>query len=87
MPEKKQPLRMCSGCGARKLKRELIRVVRDPGGAVSLDYTGKAPGRGAYICSDAQCLIKARKARRLERALQAQIPDEVYERLERELLE
>ena len=85
MAEKKQPVRMCSGCGEHKPKREMTRVVRSPEGVISLDASGKAPGRGAYICHNPECLKKARKARRLERALSAQIPDEVYERLEKEL--
>ena len=82
MAQKKQPVRMCAGCGVHKPKRELVRVVRSPEGAVALDTTGKAPGRGAYLCRDAQCLTKARKARRIERALATQIPD-VYDRLGR----
>ena len=72
--QKKQPVRMCSGCAAHRPKRELVR---DPG--------GKKSGRGAYLCPDAACLKKARKARRLERALDCAIPDEVYARLEQEL--
>ena len=75
--QKKQPVRMCSGCAAHRPKRELVRVVRDAG--------GKKSGRGAYLCPDAACLKKARKARRLERALDCAIPDEVYARLEQEL--
>lgn len=85
MAPKKQPVRMCAGCGEHKEKRELTRVVRSPEGAISLDPTGRAPGRGVYICASADCLKKARKSRRLEKALSAGIPDEVYERLEKEL--
>ena len=85
MKPKKIPMRMCVGCREMKPKRELIRVVRSPEGEVSMDATGKKPGRGAYLCNDLECLKKARKARRLERALSCQIPQEVYDRLEKEL--
>ena len=85
MVTKKVPVRMCSGCGEHKAKKELIRVVRSPEGEISIDFRGKKSGRGAYICPDMECLRKARKARRLEKALDCQIPDEVYERLEEEL--
>ena len=82
---KKKPERRCAGCSEHKLKSELIRVVRSPEGEVSLDATGKASGRGVYICRDAACLKKARKARRFESSLGVVIPDAVYDRLEREL--
>ena len=82
---KKIPVRQCLGCREHKPKNELIRVVRSPEGEISLDFRGKKPGRGAYLCPSAQCLAKARKAKRLERALEAQIPPEVYESIEREL--
>ena len=85
MVTKKVPVRMCSGCGEHKAKKELIRVVRSPEGEISIDFRGKKSGRGAYICPDMECLRRARKARRLEKALDCQIPDEVYERLEEEL--
>ena len=85
MPVKKQPLRKCTGCGESKPKRELVRVVNSPEGELSIDLTGKKNGRGAYICPDAECLKKARKAKRLERSFEMQVPDEIYERLEKEL--
>ncbi len=85
MQAKKYPVRMCTGCGVQKQKRDLIRVVKSPDGEISIDYTGKKSGRGAYLCNDLECLKKARKARRLERALSCQIPQEVYDRLEKEL--
>lgn len=84
-PKKKIPERKCSGCGESKPKNELLRVVRSPEGVISLDFTGKKSGRGAYICRSPVCLRKARKARRLERALECPIPDEVYDALETEL--
>ena len=83
--EKKIPMRQCLGCREMKPKRELIRVVRSPEGEISLDFRGKAPGRGAYVCPDPQCLKKAIKARALERTFSAQIPPEIYGRLEEEM--
>lgn len=68
-----------------KPKRELVRVVKSPEGEISLDITGKKNGRGAYICPEKECLEKAKKARRLEKALETQIPTEVYEDIENQL--
>ena len=85
MQQRKIPLRRCTGCNEQKPKKELVRVVRRPQGEIALDRVGKMPGRGAYLCPSAQCLAKARKAKRLERALEAQIPPEVYERIEQEI--
>ena len=85
MMPKKIPMRMCLGCNEMKPKRELIRVVRSPEGTISLDFRGKASGRGAYVCRSAACLKKAIRARALERAFSVQIPAEIYERLEREM--
>jgi len=82
---KKIPQRQCVGCREMKEKRELIRVVKSPEGDVSLDFRGKKPGRGAYVCPDAACLKKARKSRALERAFSAAIPPEVYDALEEEM--
>ena len=82
---KKIPQRQCLGCREMKNKRDLIRVVRSPEGEISLDFKGKKPGRGAYVCPDAGCLAKVRKSRALERAFQAAIPPEVYEALEAQL--
>ena len=83
--QKKIPQRQCMGCRERKAKRELIRVVRGTDGVVSLDFSGKLNGRGAYICPDAECLKKAQKAKSLERSLEVPIPQEVYDRLAREM--
>ncbi len=83
--QKKIPMRQCLGCREMKPKKELIRVVRSPEGDISLDFRGKAPGRGAYICPNAQCLKKAVRARALEKAFSAQIPEEVYEKLNEEM--
>jgi predicted RNA-binding protein YlxR (DUF448 family) len=79
--QKKIPLRQCLGCREMKPKRELIRVVRSPEGAISLDFRGKAPGRGAYVCPNPDCLKKAIKSRAIERAFETQIPDEIYAQL------
>ena len=78
---KKIPQRQCVGCREMKDKRALIRVVKSPEGEISLDFRGKKPGRGAYVCPDAACLKKARKSRALERALSVSIPEDVYQRL------
>jgi hypothetical protein len=83
--ERKTPIRKCVGCNEQSGKKELIRIVRSKEGEVSLDLTGKKPGRGAYICKDAQCLAKARKRKSLERGLKCNIPDEVYDVIEAEL--
>ena len=74
------------GCGETKEKRELIRVVRTPDGEVLLDFTGKKSGRGAYICHSLSCFRKARKSRRLEQNLEVSIPDEIYAKLEEQLV-
>ena len=79
------PMRTCLGCNEAKPKKELVRVVRSPEGDISLDLTGKKNGRGAYICRNAECLRKARKARRFEKSFSCMIPDELYDRMEREL--
>lgn len=82
---KKIPMRMCAGCGQMKPKKELVRVVKSPEGEISLDLTGRKPGRGAYVCKSTDCLKAARKARRLEKAFSCKIPEEVYDRMEEEL--
>lgn len=71
MKTKKIPLRMCLGCNEMKPKRDLIRIVKSSEGEVSLDFTGKKSGRGAYICRNADCFRKAKKARRFEKSLPA----------------
>ncbi len=92
MKQKKIPLRMCTGCTQMKPKNELIRVVKSPEkededgqivkSEISLDFTGKKAGRGAYICNSLECLKKARKARRFEKSFSCKIPDEVYDEME-----
>ena len=83
--QKKIPQRQCMGCRERKEKRAMIRVVRTPEGEVTLDFSGKKNGRGAYLCPDPNCLKKAIKAKSLDRSLEVTIPEEVYSRLEKEM--
>ncbi len=85
MQAKKVPMRMCTGCGEMKPKKELIRVVKTPEGEFLLDFTGKKSGRGAYLCRNMECLKSCRKSKRLEKSFSCRIPDEVYEKLESEL--
>ena len=85
--QKKIPMRQCLGCREAKPKKELIRVVRSPEGEISLDFKGKAAGRGAYICRSTDCLEKARKARRFEKSFSCRIEESVYEVMMNELRE
>lgn len=78
-------MRQCMGCNEHKPKKELLRVVRSPEGEISLDFTGKKSGRGAYICRDVKCLRRARKSRRIDRNLECEIPETVYDAMEAEL--
>lgn len=87
MKPKKTPMRMCLGCGEMKPKKELIRVVKSPEGEISLDFKGKAAGRGAYICRSTDCLEKARKARKFEKSFSCKIEESVYEVMMNELRE
>ncbi len=82
---RKIPQRTCMGCQAKKDKRELVRIVRSPEGEISVDLTGKKPGRGAYICPDLECLNKVVKSKRLERSLETTISEEIYEMLKEQL--
>ena len=78
---KKIPQRSCTGCNLKKDKKDLIRIVKDQTGKICVDKTGKAPGRGAYLCNSTECLEKAQKTKRLERALDTAIGKEIYEEL------
>ena len=82
---KKIPQRKCTGCGQSFPKKDLIRVVRSPEGEVSLDFTGKKSGRGAYVCKRSQCFKKARKANRFRTNLECEISEELLEALEAEI--
>ena len=84
---KKIPIRQCLGCNEHKPKAEMIRVVRSPEGEISLDTKGKKSGRGAYVCFSVKCLNKARKSKRIDRALDCTIPEEVYDEMEARLAE
>lgn len=83
--QKKIPLRRCVGCGESFPKKELIRVVRPPEGEVTLDFTGKKSGRGVYICKNAKCFSKARKAGRFAKNLECEVPDSLLDALEEEV--
>ena len=85
MKTRKIPMRMCVGCREMKEKKSLIRIVRSPEGTVSLDPTGKKPGRGAYVCREGECLTRALKQRQLERQLQVRMDEAVSEALNAEL--
>lgn len=95
MQKRKVPMRKCMGCNEMFPKKELVRVVKTRFSAegeeetyeISLDLTGKKAGRGAYVCKKTECLKNARKAKRLERVLECRIPEEVYDRMEREMTE
>lgn len=89
MPQKtkKVPERKCMGCGEKKPKKELLRVVRTPEGEICIDDKGKLSGRGVYICPSLACLEKAKKAKRFEKSLETAIPEEVYASLSRRLAE
>ncbi len=85
--QRKLPMRQCIGCGERKEKRELIRVIKTPEDEIMIDLTGKKNGRGAYICNSTECLRLARRRRSLAHSLKTDIPEEIYEKLEREMTE
>lgn len=85
--QKKTPERRCTGCGETFSKKDLIRVVRDPDGSISIDLMGKKSGRGAYICNKKECLAKAKKTRRLENSLKCTISEEIYTALESQISE
>jgi len=80
-------MRQCLGCNEHKPKIELLRVVRSPEGEVSLDFRGKKSGRGAYICHDVKCLRRVRKSKRVDRALDCEIPESVWDAMEAELVQ
>ena len=82
---KKTPMRQCMGCNEHKPKIELLRVVKTPEGEITLDFTGKKNGRGAYLCRDIKCLKKARKTGRIDRVLECEIGENVYNAMEEAL--
>ena len=86
MKVKKIPLRQCIGCMTPRPKKELVRIVKTKEGEIKLDTTGKAAGRGAYICNDQECLKKAHKKKAFNKAFQQEIKDEIYDMLTKELM-
>ena len=84
---KKIPLRTCMGCNDKKPRKELIRIVKNKDGIITIDETGKQEGRGAYICNNIDCLEKVVKSKRLERALEKEISQDVYENLKKIIIE
>ena len=85
MKQRKMPMRMCVGCREMKPKKDMVRIVRAPEGAVTVDRTGKASGRGAYVCTGSECLGRAVKQKALDRALETKVDDALFEVLSREL--
>ena len=85
MKQRKTPLRLCLGCNESKDKRDLIRVVKNKDGEIFIDKTGKANGRGAYICNSSDCLEKAIKNKRISKAFSTEIPAEIYDKLREEI--
>ena len=85
MTSKKVPMRMCTACREMKPKRELVRIVKTSEGEIKLDTTGKLNGRGAYICKDKDCLMKAQKINALSRAFETSVSEEIYSQLKTEL--
>ena len=83
--QKKIPMRQCMGCRERLSKKDMIRVVRRTDGEVQLDFSGKLNGRGAYVCHDSECLKKALRSKALDRSLEVTIPEQVIQRLEKEM--
>ncbi len=86
MSGKKIPLRQCTGCGAMKSKKEMLRIIKTPENEIVLDSTGKKNGRGAYICRERDCFHQAVKSKGIERSLKVNIPKEILEDLEKELI-
>ncbi len=84
---KNMPQRTCMGCNSKKDKKDLIRIVKNKENQISIDRTGKQPGRGAYLCDDIQCLEKVIKSKRLEKVLDIKISEEIYENLRGVILE
>ncbi|SHJ90939.1 RNase P modulator RnpM [Paramaledivibacter caminithermalis] len=85
MKKRKIPLRKCVGCNEQKNKKDMIRIVKNKEGRINIDFTGKAHGRGAYICPNEECLKAAQKRKSLNRAFGQEISEDIYERLMEEL--
>lgn len=87
MKQRKIPMRMCLGCQEMKPKKELIRIVRNKENEISVDFTGKKPGRGAYICKSTTCFEKAAKTKKIERTFETPVSDEIYDLLKKQLVD
>ncbi|HAA24894.1 MAG TPA: DUF448 domain-containing protein [Ruminiclostridium sp.] len=87
MKRKKVPIRRCVACMEMKAKKKLIRVVKSPEGDISLDETGRKNGRGAYLCRNISCFRKAQKSKALNKEFKTEIPDDIYQSLEKQLEE
>ncbi len=85
MKSKKVPMRLCVGCGKMRSKKELVRILKDKEGNISLDFTGKKSGRGAYLCKNMDCFLLAQKGHRIERSFGCRIPETVYEEMKHAL--
>lgn len=83
--QRKIPLRMCIGCHTMKPKKEMLRIVKNKEGEISIDFKGKKPGRGAYICNDISCFNQVRKSKKLEKTFEQRIDEDIYKQLEEEL--
>lgn len=84
MPNKKIPLRQCVACRELKEKREMLRVVKNTDGKIFIDFSLKAPGRGAYVCNNAECVKKLKKNRILNKVFSCAVDDAVYAAVEEE---
>ena len=80
-------MRQCLGCNEHRPKKEMIRVVRSPEGEISIDLVGKKSGRGAYICPERSCFVKARKSKRIENILECTISEKIYDEMEKSISE
>ena len=87
MKQRKVPLRKCTGCQEMKNKKELVRIVKNNENEFFIDFTGKKPGRGAYICPNEECFVKAYKGKGLEKSFKMPVPSKIYEELKLQLLE
>lgn len=85
MKSKKVPMRLCVGCGEMQPKKELIRVLKDTDGTITLDFTGKKSGRGAYLCKNMDCFAAAQKGHRIERSFGCRVSEEIYEEMKHAL--
>lgn len=86
MQQKKVPMRTCIACRQEKEKREMLRIVRNSEGTIALDFSGKLQGRGAYLCKEPECVKKLKRQKLLNKSFSCFVPDEIYQRIEEELL-